>query len=67
MFNIQINGEPFHCINSVSIETMIAYLGIDTQFSLIEYNSEIVHEDQWTQIMLQPRDKLEIITIVGGG
>lgn len=67
MFNIQINGEPFQCISSVSIKAVISYLGIDTELSLIEYNNEIVHEDEWTQIMLQPKDKLEIITIVGGG
>ena len=67
MFNIQINGEPFHCIRSISIQAMISYLGVDTKFSLIEYNDEIIQEDQWTQVMLKPQDKLEIITIVGGG
>lgn len=66
-FNIEINGEPFHCMHSMSIHAIISYLDLDTEFSLIEYNNEIIQEDQWRQIILQPQDKLEIITIVGGG
>lgn len=67
MFNILINGEPFCCVSSMSIKSIISYLGINTKFSLIEYNNEILQEDQWPSILLQPQDKIEIITIVGGG
>lgn len=67
MFNIQINGEPFQCMSSMSIKALMTYLEINTELSLIEYNNEIIHEDEWINIILKPKDKLEIITIVGGG
>nr|YP_010988220.1 thiamine biosynthesis protein [Rhodochorton tenue]WOK79416.1 thiamine biosynthesis protein [Rhodochorton tenue] len=66
-FTIQINGEPFHCINKMSLQNILSYLDIDASFSLIEYNNEIIQDDQLHHIFLQNNDKLEIITIVGGG
>nr|YP_009739047.1 thiamine biosynthesis protein S [Palmaria decipiens]QIC19486.1 thiamine biosynthesis protein S [Palmaria decipiens]BBI37187.1 thiamine biosynthesis protein S [Palmaria palmata] len=66
-FTIQINGEPFHCTSSMSIKDILTYLDIDTTFSLIEYNSDLLHDDQIENILLNQNDKLEILTIVGGG
>lgn len=66
-FTIQINGEPFHCQDTMSVQKILLYLNIDTRFSLIEYNNEIIYDDQIGSIFLSQNDKLEIITIVGGG
>lgn len=66
-FTIQINGEPFHCINKMSLQNILSYLDVDVSFSLIEYNNEIIQDDKLHQIFLENNDKLEIITIVGGG
>jgi len=66
-FTIQINGEPFHCINNMSLHNVLSYLNVDLSFSLIEYNNEIIQDNQLSQIFVQNNDKLEIITIVGGG
>lgn len=64
---IQINGEPFNCLSKISLQDIISYLDIDTRLVLLEYNGEIVSDIQISSIFVHQNDKLEIITIVGGG
>jgi sulfur carrier protein len=33
----------------------------------VEYNGEILHRQFWEATMIQEGDRLEIVTIVGGG
>jgi sulfur carrier protein len=33
----------------------------------VEYNGEILHRQYWSETEIQEGDKLEIVTIVGGG
>jgi sulfur carrier protein len=64
---IQINGEPFNCPNNMSIHDLICYFDINSKLVLVEYNEDMIYDNQFTDILLKPNDKLEIITIVGGG
>lgn len=64
---IQINGEPFNCLEHLSLQELIRYLSIDLKLVLLEYNNMILSEIQMSSIYLNENDKLEIITIVGGG
>jgi thiamine biosynthesis protein ThiS len=34
---------------------------------VIEYNGKICHQEKWPIIKLKKNDKIELITIVGGG
>lgn len=64
---IQINGEPFNCPNNMSIYDLVCYFDINSKLVLVEYNEDMIYDNQFTDILLKPNDKLEIITIVGGG
>jgi sulfur carrier protein len=64
---IQINGQPFNCSNNMSIQDLICYFDINTKLVLVEYNKDIIYDNQFIDIILKPNDRLEIITIVGGG
>jgi sulfur carrier protein len=64
---IQINGEPFNCSYDMSVRDLIYYFNINSKLILIEYNTNVIYENQFNNILLKPNDKLEIITIVGGG
>ena len=55
-FTIQINGEPFHCINKMSLDNVLSYLEIDLSFSLVEYNNEIIPDDR-LQLPASPLDR----------
>nr|YP_009296499.1 thiamine biosynthesis protein S [Thorea hispida]AOM65434.1 thiamine biosynthesis protein S [Thorea hispida]ARX95803.1 thiamine biosynthesis protein S [Thorea hispida]UNJ79093.1 thiamine biosynthesis protein S [Thorea hispida] len=64
---IQINGEPFNCLSQMSLLDIISYLNIDSRLVLLEYNGIILSDMQISNIFVNQNDKLEIITIVGGG
>nr|YP_009390040.1 thiamine biosynthesis protein S [Sheathia arcuata]ART65406.1 thiamine biosynthesis protein S [Sheathia arcuata] len=64
---IQINGEPFNCPNNMSIYDLICYFDINSKLVLVEYNKDMIYDNQFIDILLKQNDKLEIITIVGGG
>nr|UEQ12201.1 thiamine biosynthesis protein S [Batrachospermum sp.] len=64
---IQINGEPFNCSYGMSLQDLIYYFNINSKLILIEYNTNVIYENQFNNVFLKPNDTLEIITIVGGG
>lgn len=66
-FKVLINGEPFNCHESMSLQDILVYLNIDIRKVIIEYNHVVVNYLQFKHILMQDGDKLEIITIVGGG
>lgn len=64
---VVVNGEAFHCFNTMSLYDLILYLNFDLNTIVVEYNQEIIPHHKFDNIMLKNQDKLEIITIVGGG
>lgn len=64
---VEINGEPFNCMNNMSLSFLLEYLDFNISISIIEYNSNILSKDQIQYIQLKDQDKLEVVTIVGGG
>lgn len=66
-FKVLINGDPFNCYSSMSIQDILLYLQIDLQKVIVEYNKRVINSLYFDKILLKEGDKLEIITIVGGG
>jgi len=62
-----VNGEPKTCTLRTSLPHFLVELGMNPQLVVVEYNGEILHRQLWDQTLLQSGDRLEIITIVGGG
>jgi sulfur carrier protein len=51
----------------MSLQDIMIYLNIDVRQVLVEYNNEILDHQDLSHTLVQQNDKLEIITIVGGG
>nr|QCI08613.1 Thiamin biosynthesis protein S [Spermothamnion repens] len=64
---IFINGEAFNCCNEMSLEEVLIYFDFNLQNIVIEYNKEIIVKDKLSATFLLNNDKVEVITIVGGG
>nr|YP_010904361.1 Thiamine biosynthesis protein [Catenella fusiformis]WCH57612.1 Thiamine biosynthesis protein [Catenella fusiformis] len=64
---VTVNGEAFNCFNSMSLYDLILYLNFDLNTIIVEYNQEIIPNHKFDNLILKHQDKLEIITIVGGG
>ncbi|NJK41108.1 MAG: thiamine biosynthesis protein ThiS [Acaryochloridaceae cyanobacterium SU_2_1] len=67
MIQLQVNGEQQTCPSSLSLPEFLLQLNLKPQLVAVEYNGEILHRQFWQTTYLQPGDRLEIVTIVGGG
>ncbi|HEY9832773.1 MAG TPA: sulfur carrier protein ThiS [Stenomitos sp.] len=64
---LQVNGETRTCLPQTQLPQLLEQLGLNPRLVAVEYNGEILHRQYWSQTQIQEGDKLEIVTIVGGG
>nr|WP_315862831.1 sulfur carrier protein ThiS [Trichothermofontia sichuanensis] len=67
MIAIQVNGEPKTCPSQTTLPDLLTQLGLNPRLIAVEYNGEILHRQFWPTTVMQAGDRLEIVTIVGGG
>jgi sulfur carrier protein len=64
---LQVNGQPQSCQSGIFLPQFLEQLGTNPRLVAVEYNGEILHRQFWETTEIQPGDRLEIVTIVGGG
>jgi sulfur carrier protein len=67
MINLQLNGDRQTCQPNRNLPELLTDLGMNPKLVAVEYNGEILHRQFWTTTIIQEGDRLEIVTIVGGG
>lgn len=65
--SLYINGELRHCSPQTPLPDLLKQLGLNPRLVAVEYNGEILHRQFWENTQIQEGDRLEIVTIVGGG
>ena len=64
---LQLNGEPHSCKSPITLPELLIQINLNPRLVAVEYNGEILHRQFWSETKLQNSDRLEIVTIVGGG
>jgi sulfur carrier protein len=64
---LQVNGDPHTCAPKTLLPNLLEQLGLNPRLVAVEYNGEILHRQFWTETEIQNGDRLEVVTIVGGG
>ncbi|MGB3493650.1 MAG: sulfur carrier protein ThiS [Elainellaceae cyanobacterium] len=64
---LQVNGEGHQCPAQTSLPALLHQLGMNPRLVAVEYNGEILHRQFWDETHIKEGDRLEIVTIVGGG
>ena len=67
MIQIQINGESKQTQSQQPLPEFLNQENLNPRLIAIEYNGEILHRQFWDATCLVEGDRLEIVTIVGGG
>lgn len=67
MIQVWVNGDLKQMPSELSLPHFLAQLGTNPRLVAVEYNGEILHRQLWEQTTIQEGDRLEIVTIVGGG
>ena len=62
-----LNGQQYFTESELTILELINYFNYNTSLFVLEYNSLICNKKNWNQIRIKNADKIEIVTIVGGG
>lgn len=64
---ILVNDEPRDVPPGTTVADYLAGLGLRTQFVAVERNEELVPRARHAQCVLTEGDRLEVVTLVGGG
>ena len=64
---VQVNGETRTCPYQTPLPDILQQLGFNPRLIAVEYNGEILHRQFWSDTKIQQGDRLEVVTIVGGG
>ncbi len=65
--NIIVNGESRFCPDNISLPDLLNLLDFNPRLIALEYNGEILHRQFWDSTIIHNDDRLEVVTIVGGG
>ena len=66
-FEITVNGEVREFGDSLSLPELLEQIEMNPRLIAVEYNGEILHRQFWESTKIKNGDRLEIVTIVGGG
>jgi thiamine biosynthesis protein ThiS len=62
-----LNGEKFFSDRPLNLAHIIDYFNYNSSLLVLEYNNFICPKENWDTIFINDKDKIEIVTIVGGG
>jgi sulfur carrier protein len=64
---LQVNGAAHTCSPQTTLPQLLVQMGLNPRLLAVEYNGEILHRQFWEETEIKTNDRLEIVTIVGGG
>jgi sulfur carrier protein len=64
---IQVNGEARTVARGTSVDAFVAELGLRPEVVAIELNERLVRREERGRTVLADGDRLEVVTLVGGG
>jgi sulfur carrier protein len=64
---ILVNDQPREIAADMTLAALLQEMGLQPKFVAVEVNLEVVPRQQHDQCTLRDGDRLEIVTLVGGG
>jgi sulfur carrier protein len=62
-----LNGHEYYTEHEFTIFELLNYFNYNTSLLVLEYNNLICDKKNWNKIILKNNDRIELVTIVGGG
>ena len=62
-----LNGQKYYTKQIVNLFDLVNYFNYNDSLLVLEYNNFICNKKNWKDIYIKNNDKIEIVTIVGGG
>ncbi|GAB6165078.1 sulfur carrier protein ThiS [Thermostilla marina] len=64
---VRLNGEERELPSGTTVAQLLRELNLADKFVAVEHNLEVVPREQHAQTILAEGDRIEIVTLVGGG
>jgi sulfur carrier protein len=64
---VVLNGNLESIEKEINLEAFLESKGMDLSLIIVEYNGDIIKQPVWNGVMLQNKDRLEVLKFVGGG
>ena len=64
---MHLNGQEYCIDKAISLSELLSYFDYNSALLVLEYNNFICNKKDWDKIFITNKDKIEIVTIVGGG
>ena len=65
--HFSLNGQTYLTSSCFTLLDLIIYFNYNKSLFVLEYNDLICNKKNWDKIFITNHDKIEIVTIVGGG
>ena len=62
-----LNGELYYTNQTITLLDLIIYFNYNDSLLVIELNQLICNKKKWGETLIKDNDRIEIVTIVGGG
>lgn len=67
MITIEFNGQASQVDKKLTVADLLRLAKVENRFCAVELNLEIVPKEQYETKQLADGDKIEVVTLVGGG
>jgi sulfur carrier protein len=64
---IELNGAPLSLKHNQSLQDLVVSLELSNKTLAVAVNREVVPRHLWSQRVLQPSDRVDIVHAIGGG
>ena len=62
-----LNGQSYYTNQNLTLLDIINYFSYNDALLILELNHLILNKNEWQQTFINNQDKLEIVSIIGGG
>lgn len=62
-----VNGQKYQSLGEFTLWDLLSYFNYNASLLVLEYNNFIWPKNKWKNSFIKDNDKIEIVTIVGGG
>jgi len=64
---IRLNGKAREVAEGTTVRRLLDELGLHPMRVAVQQNQDIIKRDRYSEVVLQPGDAVEILTIMAGG
>jgi thiamine biosynthesis protein ThiS len=62
-----LNGQSYYTKQNINLFDLVTYFNYNDSLLVLEHNNLICNKKKWKHVFITNQDKIEIVTIVGGG